>query len=229
LGNQIVTLAIVGIGAFLLLKYVKGQGGINNVVGGIIGADSPAAPAATTTTPVATETNPPTLTAPAPTSVIQQLNSGVAIPTLDIAPQYITAMNFYAQRIAAEIHIHAVQNLSSADELQVQGVVLQYNKADLLDIAYLNGLGQTQDVGGVQSTVLTPPALQKFAHLLLMTAQRMNIPIKPDSVQLFQLYAASGNVLPTQVGQVIGAPLGPGFGVPPVAVAPGLPAGYGYY
>lgn len=220
-----IQLAIVGIGAFLLLQYVKKQGGVNNLLGGIMGDGG--APAATTTTPVATETNPPTLSAPAPTSVIQQLNSGVAIPTLDVAPQYVTAMNFYAQRIAAEIHIHAVQNLSSADMLQIQGVVLQYSKADLLDIAYLNGLGQTQDIGGVQSTVLTPPALQKFSVVVLQTAQRMNIPLKPDSIQLFQLYAASGNVLPTQVGPILGAPLGPGFGGPPVAIAPQLP--YGYY
>jgi hypothetical protein len=138
-------------------------------------------------------------------------------------------MNFYAQRVGSEIAIHAMNNLSSADQLQIQGVVLQFSKADLLDIAYLNGLGATQSVGGVQSTVLTPPALQKFSIVVLQTAQRMNIHLKADSLQLFQLYSAAGNVFPTSLGGITGA-VGSPFGLPPGGNMPVgnplLPYGY---
>ena len=211
------TIALLAVGGLLAWKFIQKQGGLDSVFNNVLGPGGVGAPAPATA--VGTETNPPTLTAPAPQSVIAQLSSGVAIPTLDIAPQYITAMNFYAQRIGAEVAIHSKTNLSAADQLQIQGVVLQFSKADLLDIAYLNGLGAVQDVGGIQSTVLTPPALQKFSIVLLQTAQRMNIPLKPESIQLFQLYSASGNVLPTSVGPVFGAPVG-GFGLPPLGNQP---------
>jgi hypothetical protein len=204
--KSLLTIGIVVVGGIFLMKYIKQAGGINNIFKGIMGGDSGLAGDVPATGKDGKETNPPKLTAPAPASVVAQLQSGIAIPTLEIAPQYLQAMDFYAGRIAAEIDTHAVSNLSNADDLQIKGTVLLNNKADLLDIAYLNGLGATQDIGGITSTVLTPPALQKFAVVLLNTSRRMGITLKPHSLQLFQLYASTGNLLPTAGGAIVAAP-----------------------
>ena len=157
----------------------------------------------TTTTPTGQEpvfegdkeTNPPVLKEPVPNKVKQQLMSGITIPTLEIAPQIVEAMDFYAERISEEVRTHAKANLSTRDALEIKGVALLHHKIELLDIAFLNGQGSTEDVQGITSTVLTPPALKIFAGVVLKVVRRMGIRLKENSQRLFELFEAAGESL----------------------------------
>ena len=141
------------------------------------------------------EGNPPVLREPVSSKTKQQLMSGITIPTLEIAPQIVEAMDFYAERVSEEIRTHAKENLSARDSLEMKGVTLLHHKIELLDIAFLNGQGSTEDVQGITSTVLTPPALKVFSGVILKVVRRMGIRLKENSQRLFELYEQAAETL----------------------------------
>lgn len=141
------------------------------------------------------EGNPPTLNEPVSSKTKQQLMSGITIPTLEIAPQIVEAMDFYAERVSEEIRTHAKENLGARDSLEIKGVTLLHHKIELLDIAFLNGQGSTEDVQGITSTVLTPPALKVFSGVILKVVRRMGIRLKENSQRLFELYEQAAESL----------------------------------